>query len=65
MSVAFSSCKQTTSGLDSRIQSKRLGRRFLMLLMLNVATFMFLRRALKRASLDSDCQAYYVRQGSQ
>jgi hypothetical protein len=32
---------------------------------LNVATFIFLRRALKRASLDSDRQAYYVRQGSQ
>jgi hypothetical protein len=40
-SVAFSSCKQTTSGLDSRIQSRRLGRRFLTLLMLNVAIFIF------------------------
>jgi hypothetical protein len=40
-SVAFSSCKQTTSGLVSRIQSNKLGSRFLTLLMLNVAIFIF------------------------
>ena len=38
-SVAFSSCRQTTSGFAVRSQASRLARRLLMLLMLKVAIF--------------------------
>src|SRR5436305_9077265 len=38
-SVDFSSCRQTTSGLEERSQRSRFGKRRLMLLMLKVAIF--------------------------
>jgi hypothetical protein len=39
LSVDFSSCRQTTSGLDARSQSSKFGNRLLMLFMLKVAIF--------------------------
>lgn len=39
LSVAFSSCRHTTSGLAAFSQCRRFGRRLLMLLMLKVAIF--------------------------